>query len=160
MALRQFAFTARNPETTTLERAFDFAFVARNPRADELERAEATALQLGRDGVYIIVNPANPLAMLARQDLKKILTGEFNNWSDVATPLRPHPTLGLLEGVAQVPAGSTQYRVVVDTQWIADPYNPLVAPNPFGGANSILFVPEFDTALTAPAAAMPTGGQS
>lgn len=85
-ALRQFAFTARNPDATALERAFDFAFVARNPRADELERAEATALQLGRDGVYMIVNPSNPLQMLSRQDLKKILSGELNNWSQLGIP--------------------------------------------------------------------------
>jgi len=83
------------------------------------------------------------------------IAGEFNNWSDVATPLRPHPTLGLLEGAAKVPPGSSQYRVVVDTQWIADPYNPLVAPNPFGGANSILFVPEIDS--PSHIAAMPAG---
>ncbi len=73
------------------------------------------------------------------------IAGEFNHWSDAATPLRPHPTLGVLEGVAQIAAGSTQYRVVVDSQWIADPYNPLVAPNPFGGANSIVYVPENDS---------------
>jgi hypothetical protein len=90
------------------------------------------------------------------------IAGEFNNWSDVATPLRPHATLGVLEGVARIAPGSYQYRVVVDTQWIADPYNPLVAPNPFGGANSIVFVPESENALPvtgAAGAAMPTGGQ-
>ncbi len=69
------------------------------------------------------------------------IAGEFNNWSDVATPLRPHATLGVLEGVAAIAPGTFQYRVVVDSQWIADPYNPLVAPNPFGGANSIVVVP-------------------
>ncbi len=88
------------------------------------------------------------------------VAGEFNNWSDVATPLRPHPSLGLLEGVARIPAGSSQYRIVVDTQWIADPYNPLVAPNPFGGANSIVFVPESETASPARVAATPIGGQT
>lgn len=87
------------------------------------------------------------------------IAGEFNNWSDVATPLRPHATLGVLEGVGRIAPGSYQYRVVVDTQWIADPYNPLVAPNPFGGANSILFVPEFEAEGAAPEAASVTGGQ-
>ncbi len=72
MALRQLAFDQ-----------FDFAFIARNPRADELERAKATALQLGRDGVYVIVHPSNPMTMIAREDLRKILTGEFNTWSQL-----------------------------------------------------------------------------
>ena len=86
------------------------------------------------------------------------IAGEFNHWSDVATPLRPHPTLGVLEGVAQIGAGSVQYRVVVDSQWIADPYNPLVAPNPFGGANSIVYVPEYEPATASFAPVAPGGG--
>lgn len=71
-ALRQLAF-----------HQFDLAFIERNPRSDELDRAEATALQLGIDGVFVIVNPSNPLQNLAHDDLKKILTGEFNTWSQL-----------------------------------------------------------------------------
>ncbi len=62
---------------------FDFAFIERNPRADELERANATALELGRDGVFVIVHPSNPLQNISRDDLKKILTGEFSLWSQM-----------------------------------------------------------------------------
>jgi phosphate transport system substrate-binding protein len=72
MALRQLAFNQ-----------FDFAFVERNPRADELERAGATALELGRDAVFVIVHPSNPLRNLSRTDLRKILTGELNSWSQL-----------------------------------------------------------------------------
>lgn len=72
MALRQLSFDQ-----------FDFAFVERNPRADELERAHATALELGRDGVFVIVHPSNPLRNLSRADLRKIMTGEFNLWSQL-----------------------------------------------------------------------------
>lgn len=86
MALRQFSFTSGNPNSDAPQRAFDFAFVARNPRADELERAHATALQLGHDGVYIIVHPSNPLQMLSREDLRKIFAGEFNTWSQLGIP--------------------------------------------------------------------------
>lgn len=71
-ALRQLAF-----------KQFDFAFVERNPHSDELERAKATALELGRDGVFVIVNPANALQNLSRDDLHKILTGELNLWSQL-----------------------------------------------------------------------------
>lgn len=71
-ALRQLGF-----------KQFDFAFIERNPHSDELERARATALQLGRDGVFVIVNPSNPLQNLAHADLRKILTGELNAWSQL-----------------------------------------------------------------------------
>jgi phosphate transport system substrate-binding protein len=72
MPLRQLAFDQ-----------FEFAFVERNPRADELERAEATALELGRDAVFVIVHPSNPLRSISRTDLRKVLTGEFNLWSQL-----------------------------------------------------------------------------
>lgn len=72
------------------------------------------------------------------------IAGEFNHWSDNSTPLRPHESLGLLEAVVDVRPGTSQYRLVVDGQWISDPYNPLIAANPFGGANSLVIVPEFE----------------
>jgi len=71
-ALRQLAFGQ-----------FEFAFIERNPRADELERAKATALELGRDGVFVIVHPSNSLQNLAHDDLRKILSGEFNQWTQL-----------------------------------------------------------------------------
>mgnify|MGYP000058818734 CR=1 FL=1 len=71
-ALRQLAFDQ-----------FDFAFIERNPRADELERAQATALELGRDGVVVITHPSNPLTNLTRGDLQKIFTGAFGLWSEL-----------------------------------------------------------------------------
>lgn len=71
------------------------------------------------------------------------VAGEFNHWSDNAAPLLPNDALGLLEALLPIGPGTSQYRLVVDGQWISDPYNPLIAPNPFGGANSLVIVPEF-----------------
>jgi phosphate transport system substrate-binding protein len=71
-ALRQLAFGQ-----------FDFAFVERNPRADELERAKSTAYELGRDGTFVIVHPTNKMENLAREDLRKIFSGEFNQWTQL-----------------------------------------------------------------------------
>lgn len=89
-----FDFFTGNSTTALRELSFDqfdFAFIERNPRADELERAGATALELGRDGVFIIVHPSNPLRNLSRQDLKEIMTGELNLWSQlgIAVPGGP-----------------------------------------------------------------------
>lgn len=75
MALRQLALNQ-----------FDFAFIERNPRADELARARAAALELGRDGVFVVVHPTNALQTIARDALKKVLTGEVNQWSQLNAP--------------------------------------------------------------------------
>lgn len=81
-----FDFLTSNSTTALRQQAFgqsDFTFIERNPRADELERANATALELGRDGVFVIVNPSNTLQNLSREDLRKLLSGEFNAWSQM-----------------------------------------------------------------------------
>jgi phosphate transport system substrate-binding protein len=72
MSLRQLAFGQ-----------YDFSFVERNPRADELERANATAYELGRDGIIVLAHPSNALQNLSREELKKIMSGEINRWSQL-----------------------------------------------------------------------------
>lgn len=67
------------------------------------------------------------------------VAGEFNNWTP--TPLRANPQTGMLEALVAIAPGYTQYRLVVDGKWIPDPFNPVVAPNPFGGSNSVVVVP-------------------
>lgn len=70
------------------------------------------------------------------------VAGDFNQWAPERTPMRLNPAAGVLESVAFMPPGSvSQYRLVVDGSWIADPYNPCMAPNPFGGTNSVVAVP-------------------
>jgi chromosome partitioning protein len=69
------------------------------------------------------------------------VAGDFNQWTPERTPMRDAGG-GVLECVAYMPPGSTsQYRLVVDGQWIADPFNACTAPNPFGGTNSVVAVP-------------------
>lgn len=65
------------------------------------------------------------------------VAGDFNGWQPERTPMRAVPGQAVLEAVAPIGDSPAQYRLVVDGQWIPDPFNPLVAPNPFGGANSI-----------------------
>lgn len=69
------------------------------------------------------------------------VAGEFNGWSSDQTPMRLNETGEIWEATVRMPAGANQYRLVVDGAWIADPYNPNVAPNPFGGTNSVVMVP-------------------
>lgn len=69
------------------------------------------------------------------------VAGDFNQWTPERTPMRDVGG-GVLECVAFMPPGSTsQYRLVVDGHWIADPFNACTAPNPFGGTNSVVAVP-------------------
>jgi 1,4-alpha-glucan branching enzyme len=67
------------------------------------------------------------------------VAGEFNDWTP--EPLRANPVTGVLETLLDIKPGYSQYRLVVDGKWLPDPFNPVVAPNPFGGSNSVVVVP-------------------
>ncbi|NLF31267.1 MAG: hypothetical protein GX591_10325 [Planctomycetes bacterium] len=62
------------------------------------------------------------------------VAGEFSGWEPVRMTRRPGGTY-----VRQVaaPAGTFEYKFLVDGQWLADPDNPYRAPDPYGGFNSV-----------------------
>lgn len=65
------------------------------------------------------------------------IAGDFNGWSDSATPMERNASLGLYEKLVALPPGDVQYRLVVDGRWMPDPHNDRTADNPFGGVNSV-----------------------
>lgn len=67
------------------------------------------------------------------------LAGSFNAWNPRDIALQESEEDGWSVEVALTP-GSHEYRFVVDGIWVADPNNPLTAPNPFGGRNSLIFI--------------------
>lgn len=69
------------------------------------------------------------------------VAGEFNGWRPETAPLRVNQRTGVLEALIEIPPGTWQYRLVVDDKWMPDPFNPMSAPNPFGGTNSVVVVP-------------------
>jgi 1,4-alpha-glucan branching enzyme len=67
------------------------------------------------------------------------VAGTFNGWRLSDTPML---ALGNGRWAADLtlPAGSYEYRLVADGQWMADPAARKTVPNPFGGVNSVLEV--------------------
>lgn len=68
------------------------------------------------------------------------IAGSFNNWSPTSDTMRLNPELGIFEACVQIPAGTHQYRLVVDGNWTADPHNTNAELNPFGELNSVVTV--------------------
>lgn len=69
------------------------------------------------------------------------VAGDFNAWNAQRGELQLNASTGAFELRIVCPPGTYQYRLVVDGQWMPDPYNPVVSSNPFGGSNSVAIVP-------------------
>jgi serine protease AprX len=69
------------------------------------------------------------------------VAGEFNGWSQIATPLKRN-TSGLWSTEIVVPrAGRFEYKFIINgRRWIEDPSNGMKAPDNYGGLNSVLVI--------------------
>ena len=69
------------------------------------------------------------------------IAGDFNGWSQAATPLKRNES-GLWFTEIVVPrAGRFEYKFIINGQrWIEDPSNGMKAPNNYGGLNSVLVI--------------------
>lgn len=68
------------------------------------------------------------------------IAGDHNGWSATQTPMRYNPHLGVHERLLKLPAGVFRYRLVVNGQWITDPYNPRIQQSRDGGLESVVIV--------------------
>ena len=62
------------------------------------------------------------------------LAGDFTNWRPLV--MKPQKDGSFAADVA-VPAGTYEYKFLVDGKWLADPDNHSWAMNPFGTLNSV-----------------------
>jgi 1,4-alpha-glucan branching enzyme len=69
------------------------------------------------------------------------IAGSFNGWSPSGHVMRKNEGVGVFELLAPLPPGKHTYRLVIDGRWIADPFNHIREPNPFGDVNSVVEVP-------------------
>ncbi len=76
------------------------------------------------------------------ENRRVFIAGDFNNWKPESTPLRCDEELGVWQATINVRPGRYRYRLVVDGQWMQDPYNNYVEANPFGELNSVVEVDE------------------
>lgn len=69
------------------------------------------------------------------------VAGDFNEWSDVATPLKRNDSGLWFTEIAVPRPGRLEYKFIVNgRQWFEDPSNGMKAPNNYGGLNSVLVI--------------------
>jgi 1,4-alpha-glucan branching enzyme len=67
------------------------------------------------------------------------VAGTFNDWRTEAKPMHSLGNGKWLKE-SELPAGTYEYRLVVDGEWTDDPQAKESVPNPYGGRNSVLEV--------------------
>lgn len=88
-----------NGITALINGTANFADASRNVKPEEQQAAKAKGMNLvetpvAKDGISVIVNPANKVAALTTDQLGKIYRGEVTNWSQVGGANAPIVLLG------------------------------------------------------------------
>jgi 1,4-alpha-glucan branching enzyme len=68
------------------------------------------------------------------------VAGTFNNWDPTANPLRDDADSGDYKAAVRLPAGTHEYKFVVDGVWTVDPRCADRVANDSGSQNSVLRV--------------------
>lgn len=66
------------------------------------------------------------------------LVGDFNNWSASSQSLLWEKEKGVWQKRIFLEPGKYHYKFIIDGRWVIDPQNDHIAPNPYGGMDSVL----------------------
>jgi chromosome partitioning protein len=66
------------------------------------------------------------------------IAGSFNAWKPEQTAMISNEALGVFEKHVALSKGVYEYKLVIDGQWVLDPYNPDRMENGLGGRNNII----------------------
>ena len=76
-------------------------------------------------------------AMEAAGAREVILMGDFNNWNPNKHPMKSDAN-GMWNKTVMLPAGTYEYKFLIDGNWRLDPQNSRTCPNCFGSQNNVL----------------------
>lgn len=82
-----------------INQTVDFANASREMKPEEVEQAKGAGVnpvenEVAKDGIVVLVNPANTVADLTIEQLGQIYRGEIVNWKDVGGADKPIVLLG------------------------------------------------------------------
>jgi ABC-type phosphate transport system substrate-binding protein len=97
-------------------------------KATQTESAEATkssSTQINLGPLAIVVNPANPVSQLTVDELRKLASGEYTNWSQVGGPDRPVKVVTVRCGRA---SAESLLNIALASTTAALPFNSFIIP--------------------------------
>ena len=107
-------------------------------KATKVARAESRYLASLMRLMARETGKAVQLEIAAEQDSKVYVAGSFNNWDPTTHPLSHHPEDGVFRATLLLPAGTHEYKFVVNGVWHVDANCPHGVPNGHGTLNSVV----------------------
>ena len=122
----------RVPGTSLGVDAMALSATASSPGAETLE-AKLQRLYGARSTRHglLFIQPVNGSRQMC-------VAGDFNEWDPTRTPMTRDDRMGVWQAIVDVPPGKYRYRLVMDGQWVPDPYNQRLESNPFGEMDNIV----------------------
>lgn len=84
--------------------------------------------------------PPVTLIAVAKAGNKVFLAGSFNDWSPTALEMVDAKNDGTFTATLTLPAGTYEYKFVVDGAWLTDPAAKKTSADGYGSLNSVLVV--------------------
>lgn len=77
------------------EKTADIGMSSRDVKSDEIKKyPDLVVTTIGKDGVALIINPANTVTSLSTAQIKGIYNGNITNWKEVSGPDMPIVVIG------------------------------------------------------------------
>lgn len=119
--------------------AIDYLILSQEILNKTSARADHSALIEEQNGKLSV--PANFLRdfILKTSNAHEVhLVGDFNNWSISGHSLLWQKEEGVWQKRVLLGPGRYRYKYVIDGEWVTDPHNQHIEPNPYGGVDSVL----------------------
>lgn len=109
-------------------------------REEAAVAGEPAALDAALEGARAASGCEVPFRIYAPNASSVVVAGDWNGWSETATPLVRDASTGVWTARPRIPPGRHEYRFVVDGVWVTDPGNTAMTDAPYGERNSVIEV--------------------
>jgi enterochelin esterase-like enzyme len=133
------------PTFETWRQRLEDAYISAAAARDEVEKEIARFTEMLKVlGTPMIDGPMVHFVYSNRQAHSVAVTGEFTEWAGAPLPMKQIGDSGIFHASREFPQPvRVEYKLIVDGQWIEDPFCPNQVDNGVGGRNSFFVVGDF-----------------
>jgi hypothetical protein len=118
---------------------YEYKFIVDGVWIDDPANKDRVTNEHGtRNSVLLVTRPVEFTLKSYPNASSVILAGSFNDWNERKARMTWVGDAWTI--TVDLPGGKHHYKLIVNSEWITDPANPLVEDDGYGNLNSVLFV--------------------